>query len=45
MLDTPTPSKLQGEIAIIQHNTAKKLEAQFTLLEIAARRKADIVLV
>ena len=42
ILDHP-PRKLRGEITIIQHNTAKTEGVHQTLLEIAARRKADII--
>ena len=42
ILDNP-PSKLRGEISIIQHNIGKRQEVQQTLLEVAAKRKADII--
>ena len=37
------PTKIKGEISIIQHNTGKREEIQQSLLEIAAKRKGDII--
>lgn len=37
------PCKQRGEITIIQHNTAKREEVQQTVLEVAARRKTDLL--
>ena len=42
ILDNP-PSKLRGEISIIQHNIGKRQEVQQTLLKVAAKRKANII--
>jgi exonuclease III len=38
-------AKVKGEISILQHNVGKQKEAQQTMLEIAFKRKTDLVLV